>query len=242
MSQAAPSPRQQQSLLQHGLVARHQRVAISSNDIFVAELRDSSGASCRAIYKPCRGETPLWDFPDATLYKREYLTYLLSVALGWDIVPATVIRDGPYGVGSMQLVVDARDDRHYFNLADQHPDAMMRIAILDCLINNADRKGGHILLDAQDGIWAIDHGLSFSPGRKLRTVMWDLEDRPIPGALKQDLAVLRGSVPLREEMAAHLFPEEIVAFDERIALVLAAATPPFRNLADLQRPYPWPVI
>ena len=242
MPQAAPSRRQQQSLLQYGVVARHRRALASSNQIFLADLTDSAGLSCRAIYKPCRGESPLWDFPAATLYKREYLAYRLAAALAWDIVPPTVIRDGPYGVGSMQLCVNAQDDRHYFNIAEQHPDPVMRIALLDCLINNADRKGGHVLLDSQDQVWAIDHGLGFSPERKLRTVMWDIEDRPIPDDLKHNIAAVRDDSSLRDELAAHLAPDEVAAFDRRLALILASATLPFRHLADLRRPYPWPVI
>src|SRR5207248_851304 len=131
------------------------------------------GVTMPAVYKPWRGERPLWDFPDG-LFRREVAAYELSAALGWDIVPETVARDdGPHGPGSYQRFVDADFTEHYFTLleAARDLDALRKIAVFDLVANNADRKSGHCLVDAGDHIWGIDHGLCFAVPPKLRTVM-----------------------------------------------------------------------
>jgi uncharacterized repeat protein (TIGR03843 family) len=140
-----------------------------------------------AIYKPRRGERPLWDFPDGTLCQREVAAFLVSEVLGWHMVPPTVLRDGPHGVGSAQLYVEHDPEQNYFTFPAKYRDQLMRIALFDHLVNNADRKGGHCLLDASGQIWAIDHGICFHTQPKLRTVIWDFAGESIPPALLKSL-------------------------------------------------------
>lgn len=144
------------------------------------------------IYKPRMGERPLWDFPDGTLCQRETASYVLSDMLGWYIVPPTVLRDGPRGIGSIQVFIDHDPNLHYFTFDDRDDlqPQLMRMALFDALINNADRKGGHCLLDPYGHLWGIDHGLAFNAVQKLRTVIWDYAGQPIPDDLKADLQTL----------------------------------------------------
>ena len=137
-----------------------------------------------AVYKPARGERSLWDFPDG-LYRREVAAYELSEALGWGLVPPTVVRDdGPFGPGSLQLFVEADYEQHYFTLLDDggHDEDVLRaICAFDIVANNADRKSGHVLRGPDGRLWAIDHGLCFHRQPKLRTVIWDFADEAVPG-------------------------------------------------------------
>ena len=197
---------------------------------------------CGAVYKPMRGESPLWDFPPNTLYRRECLAYEVSRALGWDLVPPTVERDGPYGLGSAQLFIQAEPDRHYFNLLDEHREALLRMAVFDCLINNVDRKGGHVLLDTSGRVWSIDHGLSFLPERKMRTVMWDLSDDPIDEAVNGAIGRMCHDAELHSALEANLTDREVQAFYRRAERAADSATVPMEAFADAWRPYPWPAI
>ena len=228
-------------LLQNGDVLR-ERMLYSHNCTYLVQLGDSDGRSCLAIYKPRDGEAPLWDFPHETLYRREYLAYAVSEALGWGLVPTTLIRDGPYGIGTMQRFINARQGMHYFNLLAAHRADMLRIAVFDCLVNNTDRKGGHCLVDAADRIWAIDHGLTFSAGPKLRTVMWDLTEDPVPPALKKEALTLQGDKVLGEALKEHLTPAEVDGFYRRIDLIAKSEYIPLRALSDPYKPVPWPNI
>jgi len=146
-----------------------------------------------AIYKPRMGEVPLWDFPDGTLCNRETAAYLTSKALGWGLAPPTFLRDGTRGIGSVQLFIDHNPEEHYFTF-DRHRfrPQLERMAIFDAIINNADRKGGHCLLDDDDHLWGIDHGLTFNASEKLRTVIWDYSGLPIPRDILADLRLLCG--------------------------------------------------
>ena len=128
-----------------------------------------------AIYKPRRGERPLWDFPRGTLCRREVAAFVVSSALGFDLVPPTVLRDGPYGVGSVQLFIESDESAHIFTMQKEGGyDAVLRkLVLFDCLINNADRKSGHCLKATDGRMWAIDHGIAFHYEPKLRTVVWD---------------------------------------------------------------------
>ncbi len=140
-----------------------------------------------AVYKPQRGERPLWDFPDGTLCYREMAAFLVSETLGWQIVPPTVLRDGPRGLGSVQLYIQNNTDVNYFSLDEKAIPQLMRLAAFDYIINNADRKGGHCLLAADDHVWGIDHGIAFHTAPKLRTVVWDFAGQRVPDVLLADL-------------------------------------------------------
>lgn len=229
------------ALLQRGEVIR-ERMLYSHNYTALVQLEDSDGRSCLAIYKPRDGEAPLWDFPLETLYRREYLAYVVSEALGWGLVPATIIRSGPYGVGTMQRFIYAEQGKHYFNLLAAHRADMRRIAVFDCLVNNTDRKGGHCLVDGARRIWAIDHGLTFSPGPKLRTAMWDLAEDAVPATLKDQALALHAHEDLRDALKTHLTPAEVDAFYRRIDLVAKSEYIPLRALSDPYKPIPWPSI
>ena len=159
----------------------------SSNATFLAKL-EHDGVESLAIYKPRKGERPLWDFPRGTLCDREVAAHLVSEALGWDIVPLTILRDGPAGVGMVQRFVDHDPEEHFFTLRERFGDMFRRFALFDVVINNADRKSGHCLRDRHDHVWGIDHGVSFHAAVKLRTVIWDYEGEPIGPA---DLAALQ---------------------------------------------------
>jgi uncharacterized repeat protein (TIGR03843 family) len=156
------------------------RMPGSSNITLLVEL-DLESATALAIYKPERGERPLWDFPSG-LHKREVAAYWLSEALGWGLVPPTVLREGPLGEGSVQLFVHADFEQHYLTLLErsEHRAQLRQICVLDLLANNADRKSGHCLLGPDGRIYAIDNGLMFHVEPKLRTVIWDFAGEPIP--------------------------------------------------------------
>jgi len=191
----------------------------------------------RAIYKPLKGERPLWDYP-AGLYRREMATYLVSEALGWGLVPETVIREGPLGIGSLQRFVDADFTQHYFTLLErpEHHPALEAICVLDLVVNNGDRKSGHCLMDAGGRIWAIDHGLSLHAEPKLRTVIWDFAGRPLPEALLIDVARLAVGSP---DLKAMLDPDENNALRRRARALLDAPT--FPETVSVHA-YPWPLI
>jgi uncharacterized repeat protein (TIGR03843 family) len=193
----------------------------------------------KAIYKPHRGERPLWDFPGG-LYKREIAAYELAVALGWDCVPITVERDGPLGVGSLQRFVVADFEEHYFTLYEDesfHPQ-LMRLCAFDLVSNNTDRKGGHVLVDADRHLWGIDHGLSFHAEYKLRTVIWEFAGEPLPSDLADDLDRLIAD-DLPEPLAELLDPFERDALRTRARALLSAGRFP----ADpTGRRYPWPLV
>lgn len=160
----------------------------SSNYTFLVRLCGAAGGEALAVYKPRRGESPLWDFPDGTLYRREVAAYRLSRLLGWPAIPATVVRRrGPHGIGALQELVESQAGRHYLDGTEQPPRTWQEVAVFDVLANNADRKAGHCLLDADGRWWVVDHGLTFHVDPKLRTVIWDFAGRPLPEELRGDL-------------------------------------------------------
>jgi uncharacterized repeat protein (TIGR03843 family) len=216
----------------------------SSNYTFLGEIADPvQSAAALVVYKPQKGERPLWDFPQGTLYKREAAAFLISAALGWDLVPPTVLRDGPHGVGSVQLFIEADYEQHYFTLKDDHADQFQRMALFDVVINNADRKGGHVLLGSDGRIWAIDHGIAFHDEYKLRTVIWEWVGQPIPEAERADLARLQAELaddhPLADALAKLLYPREIKAMRSRLDRLLKNGKFPGPSG---QRSMPWPPV
>lgn len=193
----------------------------------------------RAVYKPHRGERPLWDFPDG-LYRREVAAYRLSRALGWDVVPPTVERDGPFGPGSLQWFVDADFDQHYFTMLedpDLH-DQLRRLCAFDLVANSTDRKGGHVLVDERGHLWAIDNGLCLHAEVKLRTVIWDFAGEPLSADLADDLARLVEH-PLPADLADLLDPFERDALQARVQALLAEARFPHDPTG---RRVPWPLV
>jgi uncharacterized repeat protein (TIGR03843 family) len=172
----------------------------SSNYTFLARLCGPDEFQTLAVYKPQQGESPLWDFPDGSLYRREVAAYRLSRLLGWPDIPATVARDeAPHGVGALQIFIDAQPGRHYLQGNDRPPELWQRVALFDVLANNADRKSGHCLFDADGRVWVVDHGLTFHVEEKLRTVIWDFAGRPLPPDLRPDLERVLGELePLAE--------------------------------------------
>jgi hypothetical protein len=213
----------------------------ASNYTFLTEVSRGDQASL-AVYKPRKGETPLWDFPDGTLCRREVAAYVLARALGWPPIPPTVLRDGPHGQGSVQLFVDCDPAAHFFTLRESSPEAFLPFAAFDVVANNADRKGGHCLLDSGGRIWAVDHGVCFSPEPKLRTVIWDFAGEPVPAGLLGDVArvakELRSGL-LREELLALLSKSEVDATARRAERLAGSARFPMPGAG---RSYPWPPV
>jgi len=159
----------------------------ASNYTFLTRLGPHPPSGLRAVYKPARGESPLWDFEAGTLYQREVAAYVLSKVLGWPRIPPTVVREkAPHGVGAMQLFIEA-DGRHFLGESEARAETWVRVALFDVITNNADRKSGHCLFDAEDNVWVIDHGLTFHVDDKLRTVMWEFSGDPLPTDLCDDV-------------------------------------------------------
>ena len=214
----------------------------SSNYTFLVHLKDEALESL-AVYKPRAGETPLWDFPQGTLCLREYAAFLVSEALGWSLVPPTVLRDGPHGFGMVQLYVEADPEEHYFTMRGRFVPQFRRIAAFDYVINNADRKSGHVLRDRQDHIWVIDHGVTFHAQYKLRTVIWDFAGQPIPEPILEDLSrleeALAAPTPLAEALSSLLAGPEVRAFRHRIRHLLQQRTFPHPGPG---RRVPWPLV
>ena len=159
----------------------------ASNYTFLVRLAPHPPSGLRAVYKPARGESPLWDFEAGTLYRREVAAYELSKVLGWPRVPPTVVRrSAPQGPGAMQQFIEA-DGRHFLGQGRSRHDTWIRVALFDVIVNNADRKSGHCLFDADDNVWVIDHGLTFHVEEKLRTVIWDFSGQQLPGEMCGDV-------------------------------------------------------
>jgi uncharacterized repeat protein (TIGR03843 family) len=226
------------SVLTHGDVELRGRLPWSSNATFLVTI-GQDGEAMSAVYKPHDGERPLWDFPDG-LFLREVAAYRLSEALGWGIVPETVVRtDAPLGPGSLQRFVPADFSEHYFTLLDQpeHHGALRTIAAFDLVANNADRKSGHCLLGEDGRIWAIDNGLCFHAQPNLRTVMWDFCGESIPEALVRDIERVGLSPPVLDDL---LHPGEVAALSRRAAAVAAQGV--FPDPGPARRSYPWPLV
>ncbi|GAB5899449.1 MULTISPECIES: SCO1664 family protein [Mycolicibacterium] len=263
-------------VLSHGELTVIGRIRSASNATFLCEAQlDDRQVHC--VYKPVRGEAPLWDFPDGTLAGRELSAYLVSAALGWNVVPHTIIRDGPAGPGMLQLWVDQPGDTAE---ADDEPDAgpdlvdllpaghippgflpilqaydyrgdevtlvhaddprLFRLAVFDVLINNADRKGGHVLCGVDHHVYGVDHGVSLHVEDKLRTVLWGWAGKPVDDETLADVAALRdGFAELDEQLRGHITRAEIAALRARIVALLDN---PVMPTPDRRRPIPWPAF
>lgn len=214
-----------------------------SNYTFLVTLRHPTEGCSYAVYKPRRGESPLYDFPEGTLYRRERAAYVVSSTAGWDVVPPTVIRDGPYGVGMVQLFVESDTNAHYFTFGAEIPDAARRIALFDCVINNTDRKAGHLLRGPDGRVWAIDHGLTFHHAPKLRTVIWEFGGERFAHPQLDDLRRLldcltSGDAPL-SELRTLLNGRECDAVRRRVEQLIQGGRYP---QATSYRSMPWPSI
>ena len=234
----------QQRLLRDGRIKPRGLMPDCSNYTYLAQVRGPDGTETMAVYKPAEGETPLDDFPDGTLGKREVAAYLVSAALGWHVVPLTVYREqGPLGPGSLQQFVIADLREHYFSLMPARASTFRTMAAFDVIINNADRKSGHCLLDREGHVWGVDNGLTFHPLPKLRTVIWEFGGEEIPTNLRQDAQRIASELLAGqgwvEELAALITGPEIRALAQRA-----------RRVADEGRypepssrwAYPWPLI
>lgn len=211
----------------------------SSNGTFLVQVTCGEDHA-PAIYKPERGERPLWDFPGG-LWKREVATSELSIALGFDLVPTTVARiDAPIGVGSVQAFVPAQFEEHYFTIKDRDDlrPVLQRLCAFDLVANSADRKGGHCLIDEDDHIWAIDNGLTFHAEFKVRTVIWDFAGEPVPSDVGEALGRLLDD-GLPDDLAVLLDPFERDAVLTRAGAVLSAGRFPHDPTG---RRHPWPLV
>ena len=256
------------TLVRNGSLELEGRLLDASNTTLRAVVT-KGGVRARCVYKPVRGERPLWDFPDGTLAGREVAAYLVAAATGWNLVPPTVLRDGPLGVGACQLWIDepadaeplvgfvpaqqvpdgwrpvaaARDDagRPYV-LAHADDPRLARLAVFDAVINNADRKGGHVLVAADGRVYGVDHGVCFHVDDKLRTVLWGWAGQPLPAEAPPVLARLRAALDssLGAALAAHLTPAETAALRQRVDRLLA--TRRFPEPGGDWPALPWPPI
>ncbi|CAN5413651.1 SCO1664 family protein [soil metagenome] len=253
------------------------RIRSASNATFLCEaVRDGDAdGAVHCVYKPVAGEQPLWDFPDGTLAGRELATFLVSDALGWNIVPHTIIRDGPAGPGMCQLWVDQPEDLDEeevktLDLVDLCPaehlpegylpvlraqdyagadvllihaddERLRRMAVFDVLVNNADRKGGHILHGIDDNVYGVDHGLCLHIDDKLRTVLWGWAGKPIEDdtleAVKRLIDALDGH--LADTLVGHITDAEVIALEDRARAMVEFARMP---TPDRHRPIPWPAF
>ncbi|MEW5812394.1 MAG: SCO1664 family protein [Actinomycetota bacterium] len=258
------------------------RIRSASNATFLCEATLADEV-VHCVYKPVRGEAPLWDFPDGTLAGREVSSYLVSAALGWNVVPHTVLRDGPAGPGMVQRWVDQPGDgigdneaggetaeptgpdlidlvpagkvppgflpilQAYDYAGDEvtlvHADdeRLRRLAVFDVLINNADRKGGHVLSGVDGRVYGVDHGVTLHTEDKLRTVLWGWAGKPVDDETLGDVAALGEALrgDLGAELCCHITPREVAALRARVVALLRN---PVMPTPDRRRPIPWPAF
>ena len=233
-----------ENLLRAGeIVEDYGRLRWSSNYTMLISIQDDDLQSL-AIYKPQKGERPLWDFPDGTLCKREVAAYVVSHELGWDLVAPTVLREGPLGIGAVQLFMEHDPEITYFQLSDDFIPELQRFALFDYITNNTDRKGGHCLLDAQGKLWGIDHGICFHHHPKLRTVIWDFAGEPISVELMDDLVNLCSVLadnqsPFSQQLGNLLSAIEVQAFEIRLDRLIQHRHFPKPGPGPN---YPWPAV
>ena len=241
-------------LLSTGKIASLGLLPWSSNYTFLVKVTavnqlDKAGEPIEtmAVYKPQKGEAPLWDFAEGSLCMRELASYLVSSSLGWNLVPPTVLRNGPHGLGSMQLFIDNDPNNHFFTFREnpEIADELQRLVVFDLITNNADRKSGHCLLGNDGHLWAIDHGITFNVDHKLRTVIWDFANQPLPLAIIEDLQHLRQEIDhidadLMVMLTELLTSAEIKAFKRRLDGIIHLGH--FPSPSRGQRSMPWPPV
>lgn len=218
----------------------------SSNHSFLVVVSDDE-LTLPAVYKPQRGENPLWDFEWGTLCKREAAAYVVCRALGWQLVPPTVLREGTRGLGSVQFYIDHDAENHYFTVQDdaRFADTLRQLALFDFIVNNADRKSGHCLVGADDRLWAIDHGICFHTEYKLRTVIWEFSGEPIDHELVDDMKAFRKQLddptqPVAQQLCRLLTEEERKAMLNRLQQLIRKQCYPAPQ--PQRRNYPWPPV
>ena len=224
--------------LEHGDITIIGRMPHSSNATFLVSVQCGE-TSFQAIYKPLRGERPLWDF-EPGLHRREIAAYLLSQAMGINMVPPTVLREGPLGEGSLQHFIDADVEQHYFTIFEQREDLhnqLRAMCVFDIVANNTDRKAGHCLLGLDDKVWGIDHGVCFAADFKLRTVIWEFGGEPLPDHLRAAIEPLIETVPLN--IATLLSSDEVSALQERVQWLCEGGAFPIDRSGSR---YPWPLV
>lgn len=230
--------------LQQGKLALQGQFLQGSNYTFLGKI-EYHDLQLPVVYKPTRGEQPLWDFPTGTLAKREVVAYLVSEALGWDLVPPTTYRqEGPLGPGSVQQYIEHNAAYHYFNFEEADKQRLRPVMLFDFIANNADRKGSHVFVDADNHLWLIDHGLCFHSEDKLRSVIWDFAGQSIPAQLREELSrfllLLEKDAGLNQELRRFLNSNEIQALISRTRKLVSSGcfpTPPTDR-----RVYPWPPV
>jgi len=209
------------TVLTEGDLVIEGRLMDASNTTLYA-VATHSAVSLTCVYKPVAGERPLWDFPDGTLAGREVGAYLVSEATGWDVVPPTVMRDGPLGPGACQLWIDVDEDADVMALLHSNHPGLRRMAVFDAVVNNADRKGGHLLPTPGGHIYGVDHGVCFAAEDKLRTVLWQWRGSALPDDALDTLAALR--IDLASDLGAQLkeliTPREVSAIRRRVDRLL----------------------
>jgi hypothetical protein len=230
------------ALLEHGELGVEGRLVVASNaTLYCSVCLDGVTAAC--VYKPVAGERPLWDFPDGTLAGREVAAYEVSAATGWLVVPPTVFRSGPLGPGMVQLWIEADENVDIRRLIrGTSSDQLRRIAVFDAVINNADRKGGHLLPTRAGRIYGVDHGVSFHAEPKLRTLLWQWSGRPLRANASDTLRELQAGLAgeLGERLADLLTPREVRSTARRIEQLLANGRHP--EPSGEWPAVPWPPI
>lgn len=221
----------------------HGMMRWSSNYTFMVSLKHGE-TTLTAVYKPQKGERPLWDFQEGTLCQREVAAFLTAQELGWLLVPPTVLREGPRGIGSLQVYIDHNPDENYFTFDETMAEPLRHLAAFDCIVNNADRKGGHCLVDERHRLWGIDHGITFHKQHKLRTVIWDFAGKPIPDHLLTDIerlcaALENAESSYHQELKKLLDADEIAACQRRVRRLLEQKTYPKPGPGPN---YPWPPV
>jgi uncharacterized repeat protein (TIGR03843 family) len=231
-------------ILAHGKLELKGQFVFGSNYSFLVSL-DLKGRKLKAVYKPQKGGMPLYDFPADSLAAREVAAYLVSETLGWDFVPPTVIRKrASFGTGSLQEFIPHNPEETYFSFDEATRERLRPVAVFDLILNNADRKGSHILLDRKGNFKLIDHGLCFHSDPKLRTVIWDFSGQAIPEEIIADVKLIADKMiepnPLLSALNQQLQPEEITALASRVKSLIEI--PVFPQPDPERRPFPWPLV